>query len=213
MHFNYFKHYYHDWYDHKYTELPIEIISEPEDEPVKFDHVKTYFREDRSIEDALINSLAIAARENLERYTGWRLINTDLRMHLKGFDNVRIPNKPLSGSVTVKYDDSSGNEQTLSSSEYSTYSQERLARIDFHGDSLPDFDDGDDNDYPVRIEFTIGYGSSASDVPERWKSAIKLLAMIYWRRDVPMEETQNINPMEISVLRSLIEPYIIGRFH
>ncbi|MDR8390992.1 hypothetical protein NC796_07580 [Aliifodinibius sp. S!AR15-10] len=204
--------YYHTRKEDK--QYPLEQTSTPVSASVSLSDAKDFFREDRTVEDSLITGLVDASEKVIEKQTGYNLIDTDYRMHLTSFENIKIPKKPYkSGSLTVKYDDTDGNEQTLSSTEYTVYKQENPVRIDFHGDNLPDLENADSNDYPVRVDFTIGYGTSESDVPERFKTSIKMIALILWKRDLPMTVDENLDPMQIKSIRTLISGLKIGRFH
>lgn len=191
----------------------LEKTSTPATGSVTLQETKDFFKEDRSVEDSLIEGVISASEKNLRKYTGYVLIETDFTLHTDNYGEVKLPKKPFkTGSVVIKYDDEDGNEQTLDSSLYTVYSQESPVRIDFHGDDLPTLYGEDDNDYPLRIEFTTGYGTAQSDVPEDWKLAIKLLALVYWKRGIPEEEDKNINPLQIKILRSLISDYKINHF-
>jgi len=186
---------------------PLEITSPPSSEPLTVAELKDYFREDRSIEDSLIEQFGKAARKNIERVTGYRLVDTSYKMYLKDFEDVKIPKKPVkSGSVSIEYVDEAGTTQTLDTSKYNVHEVDSPVQIEFLS-GLPILND--DDKYPVIISFTIGYGT-ASDVPEDWKSAIGLVAMIYWMRDIPQD--QDFNPLQLGVVKSLLIDYSIGRF-
>lgn len=189
---------------------PIEIITEPASEPVTLSELKDFFREDRSVEDTLITQFGKAARKSIERHTGYHLVDTVFKMYLEDFLDVKIPKKPFSSLDSIEYIDTNGATQTLASSKYAVHNKEEPASVEFL-DDLPDLSDEDDDKYPVIITFTAGYGA-ASAVPDDWKSAIGLIAMIYWKRDIPQDSFEDFNPLQLSVINSLIQNQKIGRF-
>lgn len=190
---------------------PLEISTEPTAEPLTTAEAKTFFREDRGVEDSLIDQFVGAARKVLERHTGYVLVDTVFDLHLEDFVDVKIPKKPFkAGSVTIYYDDTGGTEQTLATSNYAVHSEESPVSIEFL-ENLPDLDDADDNRYPVRVEFTAGYGAQ-TDVPDDWKSAVGLVAMYMWVRGIPEDPDQDFNPLNLGVVQAYIIDYQIGRF-
>lgn len=181
-------------------------ISSPETKPVTTDEAKAFFREDRSIEDALIDQFIGAARIELEAETGYVLIEQEFKMYLRGFEKVKIPKKPLkSDSVSIQYIDEAGAEATLPMSSYKVHEADSPAEVEFL-DGLPSL--GAEK-YPVIITFTVGYGPSASDVPDNWKTAVSVAAMIIWMRD--MEEAE-VHPIQNPLVQSALKGFRIGRF-
>lgn len=186
---------------------PLTITTDPAEEPVTLSELKDFFREDRSVEDSLITQFGVAARKTVERFTGYRLVDTTYEMRLQDFEDVKIPKKPFKSLTKIEYVDEDGVTQTLGSGKYNLHSFEEPASIEFL-DNLPDLDEEEDTKFPVIITFVVGYGGAA-DVPEDWKSAIGMVAMIYWLRDVPQED---FNPLNLGVVRSLLTDYRIGQF-
>lgn len=190
---------------------PIEISTAPTKEPVVLGELKEFFREDRSVEDMIIQQFGRAARISIEKHTGFHLIDTVFKMYLDDFEDFKIPKKPFkSGSLSIEYIDEDEATQTLSSSLYAVHGQESPVSVEFFS-GLPKLSDADGDKYPVIVTFTVGYGSSSLDVPDNWKSIIGLLAMIYWKRKIP-EKGEDYNPLNLSYVRSLIQSQMIGRF-
>lgn len=147
------------------AKYPIQIISEAENPAVALGDVKLFLREDRNIEDSLLASLVEMAEEALQQETGVFLVDTQFQMSLPTFRDVKLPRAPYqSGSATVLYTDDQGVEQTLPAYKYTIYENDTLARIEFEND-LPEL--SADTDYPVRINFTAGYGATEQQVPEK----------------------------------------------
>lgn len=184
---------------------PLKITTPPSDSPITVSEAKSFFREDRSIEDTLIYQFIVSATSALERHTGYHLIDTEFEMYLSSFEDVFIPKKPFKAeSVSIEYIDTAEATQTLATSKYDVYDQESPAKVEF-GDDLPAL--SNEAKYPVIITFTVGYGTNGGSVPEDWKSIISLVAMIYWERDVKGE-----NPLSYGVIRSMLQDYMVGRF-
>lgn len=191
---------------------PLEISTPPGVEPLTTAEAKAFFREDRSVEDTLIDQFVVAARKSLERHTGYHLVDTVFKMYLDDFIDVKIPKKPLkTGSVSIQYIDTAGVTQTLATSKYVVHEKESPVGIEFLSD-LPDLSDEDGDKYPVIITFTCGYGTLVTDVPSDWKSIVGLVAMTYWLRNIPKDSFENFNPLNLGVVSSLIQDYRIGRF-
>lgn len=189
---------------------PLNISTKPATEPLTTAEAKIFFREDRSIEDALIDQFVAAARKSLERHTGYHLIDTEYEMYLKDFEDVKIPKLPVKiGSVSIEYVDETGTTQTLAASKYNVHEVDKPVQVEFL-DGLPEL--RDDEKYPVIITFTAGYGDTEADVPEDWKSVVGLIAMILWNRDIPEEQDNDFNPLNLGVVRYQLQDYMIGRF-
>lgn len=182
-------------------------ISYPGTNPVTTSEAKVFFREDRSIEDALIDQFVGTARIDLEKETGYVLIESEFKMYLKDFEDIKIPKKPLkSDSVSIEYVDEAGTKQTLASAKYKVHEVDNPAEIEFL-DDLPSL--SDDERYPVIITFIVGYGTTESDVPDNWKTAVSVAAMIHWFRET---EDVDINPVQNPLVQSSIKGHKIGRF-
>lgn len=184
---------------------PLKISTKPSDEPITIEEAKTFFREDRNIEDLLIYQFIVSATKALQRHTGYHLVDTVFKMYLGSFEDVKLPKSPFkAGSATIEYIDTAEATQALTSSKYDVYDQESPAKVEF-SDDLPKL--SKNAKYPVIITFTAGYGATGAAVPMDWKSIISLVAMTYWERD---EEGRN--PLSYGVIRSLLQDYMIGRF-
>lgn len=191
---------------------PLNISTQPATEPLTIAEAKKFFREDRSIEDSLIDQFVSAARKSLERHTGYHLIDTEYEMYLKDFEDVKIPKLPVkSGSVSIKYVDETGTEQTLATSKYNVHEVDKPVEVEFLED-LPDLDEEEDTKYPVIITFTAGYGATEADVPDDWKGVVGLIAMVLWHRNTPKDNFENFNPLNLGVVRMQLQDYMIGRF-
>ncbi len=126
---------------------------------------------DDTTHDALINSLITAAREFAEHYTGRALAPQTLEAALDGFpdaDYIDLPMPPVTSVTSIKYTDTAGAEQTLSSGAYarSTYGLGSRVNLAANG-TWPSTQDVAD---AVRVLFVTGYTTA----PKAVKAAILL---------------------------------------
>jgi uncharacterized phiE125 gp8 family phage protein len=98
--------------------MAITVTSPPAALPVTLAEAKAYARV--VDDDDLIESLIFAARDHVEQATGRIMVATTFELTLDEFpDNeILLPRSPLLTVASVKYDDTDGNEQTLSTSDY-----------------------------------------------------------------------------------------------
>ena len=143
------------------TALAEQIISTVE--------LKKHLRVTHSLEDTLIESARLAAISYVENYTNVLLGSYSVTGYLGSWQVASFPVGPLSAVGAVKYDDSSGSEQTLSASKVHYDINREPGRIYFQ--DVPDLEDY--NLTPVRIEFTAGY--APADIPASIIAAIKLI--------------------------------------
>lgn len=95
--------------------LPSVVTVAPASEPVSLVEAKAQCRVDGTDDDATLNLYIGAAREFVEEYTGTRLVSQTVLMQGSAFsDLARLPTAPLISVSSVKYLDTDGTEQTLS---------------------------------------------------------------------------------------------------
>lgn len=161
--------------------MGLRLISEPEEWPITLDEAKKHLRVDTDDDDELIEAFIEAATDYCDGATGYlgrALVEQTWELVLDEFpaDEIKIPMPPLISVDSVKYDDASGVEQTLSASEYT------VDDISEPGWLLPvsgAWPSAYDSVNAVRIQFTCGYAATGSPavqtVPGTIKSAIKLI--------------------------------------
>jgi len=180
--------------------MNIELITPPTEEPITLAEAKEHLRVVHSDEDALIESLIIAARETVESKLE-RVLITQTWKHY--FD--RFPGEyayelqaGIQSIASVTYRDLDNVEQTLAPTVYEiskdAVSQFRLA----YGQQFPEALERDDS---VAISVVAGYGDRYA-VPEGIKQAIKLLVGHYYenREAVVVGTTTSVVPMAVDLL-------------
>ncbi|MDW9877330.1 hypothetical protein GOA90_08745 [Sinorhizobium meliloti] len=158
-------------------------ISPAAAKPVSLEEARAHLRVDVDDENTLITALIDAATSYLDGWSGVLgrcLIN---QVWMQSFSDwpdcrsVRLPFPDVS-AATVKFFDADNVEQTVSASLFERFEDERGTIIRFRDEfTYPTvFDDRRDG---VRVEFTAGYGASATDVPTAVRHAM-LLMIGHW---------------------------------
>ncbi|MBN1807189.1 MAG: phage head-tail connector protein [Sedimentisphaerales bacterium] len=176
------------------------VTTPPSVEPVTLNEAKLHLRVDHTDEDALITSLIKVAREWCENFQNRAYITQTITLTLDEFPDVfTVPRPPLQSVTSIKYIDTDGVQQTLSSGIYDVDSQSEPGRIALaYGQSWPGIR-GDINS--VEVVYVAGYGDTADNVPERVKAAIKLLAgHLYEHREMVSEMTLKEVPFSVKSL-------------
>jgi uncharacterized phiE125 gp8 family phage protein len=151
------------------------LITGPSAEPVTAAEVKIYTRISHSVEDSLINDWIKSARIRFEDYQQKGYISQTRKAICDNWPEIvfDIPRGPLISVQSVKYYDVNNTEYTLSSDNYyidTTREPGRFALND--GVVWPSVTLRPINGFEVN--YTIGYGTEASDVPQTVKDAIYL---------------------------------------
>jgi uncharacterized phiE125 gp8 family phage protein len=155
--------------------MALEVITDPNIEPVSVEDLKTYMRLDGDDFDDLLSSLITAGREEAEEYQNRAYDDQTLAEWFDKWPNLPhgLPRAPLQAINAVKYYDTDDNEYTLDASIYFVDTKSEPGRINLvYGESLPSIVLRPTN--AVYIEYACGYG--AANVPDRTKTAIMLFA-------------------------------------
>ena len=130
-------------------------------------------------EDLLLQAYVAAARMHAEAFTHRQLIDATWEVWLDRFpecDLIELPFPPLKTVTSVKYLDSSGVEQTLSTALYSVsaptgpYAQPGRIILKY-GEIWPVTQPVPE---AVRIRFTAGYGANSDSVPDGIRAGMLL---------------------------------------
>lgn len=172
--------------------MRLTVITAPATEPIMLDEAKLHCRVDLDNDDALIERLIAAAREDVEIKKKRALITQTLELRLDDWPCMRldrvidIPRPPLQSVTSVKYLDEDGDERTLDADTY-TVSTGTPGRVVLNEtESWPTL-----GSYPdaVRVRFVAGYGD-ADDVRSQTKAWILLrVAHLYKFRESAISGT------------------------
>jgi len=100
--------------------MELKVITPPAAEPLSTAEAKLHLRVDHSTDDTLITALITAAREHVENYLVGSLVSQTRAVYLSSWPTFpfRLPCGPVQEIDSVKYTDSDGTENTLSTDVY-----------------------------------------------------------------------------------------------
>lgn len=154
--------------------MRLALDTAPAEEPVSLEEAKDHLRVDTTAEDAAIASWIESARVEAERASGRALVTQTWEGKLDRFPEcevIEFPRPPLQSVTSIKYIDTNGTLQTLSSSTYTVDTSGIVGRVYLNYSESWPLTRIEPN--AVRIVFVAGYGG-ASDVPEPFRSWILL---------------------------------------
>lgn len=147
---------------------------EPSAEPVTLAEMKAHLRVQHSSEDALLEGLIRAARQDVERATGLALIDQAWRLVADGVSReggLSIPLHPVREILSITVYGSEGEASLVDAGSYQADLVSRPARLYF--DPKPERLKAMNG---IEVDFTAGFGEAGTDVPDPLRLAIKLLA-------------------------------------
>lgn len=171
--------------------MAIRLITPPSVEPISLIEAKSHLRVDHSTDDTLISAMIAAARIYCEQWTARAFVTQSWELVIDKFPaaEILIPLPPLQSVISVKYDDSSGNEVILATDQYEvdTVNQPGWV-VPITGGWPTSTWEGINS---VRILFVAGYDASldsppdlAANVPQSLKAAMYLyLGQLYDQRE------------------------------
>lgn len=170
------------------------LTTAPALEPVTVAEQKLHSRIDTDADDTLLTAMITAARQALETETNRQFITATYTYTLEGFPGsygaILLPRPALQSVTTVKYYDSTGTQQTLSSANYQVDTSSEPGRV--APAPLLSWPSVQADRYnAVEIVYTAGYGSSAGNVPQELRQAIMLLVS-HWYENRETQRFGNI---------------------
>jgi len=134
---------------------------------------KTHLKVDTDADDTYIDNLISAATESAQIFTNRYFINSTIIQYGDTWSDIATLFKsPVSSVDEITYYDSDNSLETLATSVYLTDVNHQPARIGLKpNQSFPSLAD---RISAVIVEYTVGYGSSAANVPEGIKEAVLL---------------------------------------
>lgn len=154
--------------------MTLVLTGAPEAEPVTVSEAKAFLRLSGSSEDALIEGLLRAAREDLERATGLALIDQTWRLALDAMprgDVVALMRHPVKEIIAVTAYGTEGEASLVGTGDYQTDLMSRPARLFFRKRLEPMRAMNG-----LEIDFRAGFGEAGTDVPDLLRRAILVLA-------------------------------------
>lgn len=168
------------------------IVTQPIIEPVTYEEMKSFLRVDLDIEQPLIESYISTAREFCENYQNKTYLTKQIKLVLDNINfPITVPDPPLQSVDKIEFQKEDG---TVTEWDVTNYIADKTGRFGLirtaEGYSIPE---GLSVNNKLQITYTAGY-SSAAEVSERIKTAIKLLVSVYYEKRLP---TQNAMHYEI----------------
>ena len=188
-----------------------QVITAASTFPVSLTEAKAHLKVDTTADDTYIESLIKAGTQLSEEYTNRFFINTVIDQTCSSFKELETLFKSKVNDVQyVKYYDSDNSLQTLSATVYDkmlSYEPSQIQLAD--GQSFPSITKRND---AVIARYTVGYGSSASDVPEIIKQAILLTIGNFYenRSSVVIGRIATELPQNVKWLLNTYKVQIVG---
>lgn len=190
--------------------MTLKLITAPASEPVTLVEAKLHLKVEHTADDDLITALIVTARQEAEHELQRALITQTWERVLDFFPNdsttnaIELAMPTVQSIASVKYIDTAGVEQTLSSSLYSMDADPAPGWL------LPAVNtvwpDTLDTASAVRVRFVCGY-VAASDVPAAIKSWIKVrIGTLYKLRESVIVGT-SVNEVPGHAIGSLLDRY------
>ena len=168
-----------------------EVTTAPTVEPVTRTEAKLWARIDVTDDETLIDNLIKAARESVETFLSRTIINTTRDLFMDRFpgvgDTIVVPFPTLDSVTTLKYLDTAGDQQTLSSADYLVDVSSEPGRIT-PSPSAVTWPNIEIRTRAVEIRYVAGYGTATSNVPEGVRTAILMrVSDMYEHRETQSE--------------------------
>ncbi len=200
--------------------MALKLIEPPLEEPVSLAEVKAFIKIETDREDDLLRRLIKTARQSVEAYTGRALIEQTWQFSLnagycaemsdggyltgirsRGEKGIELPRSPF---IALKRNPVLNETYGIREiKDYRLDTSGRTARIHF-GPTLEGLTSGKG---VVEIEYTVGYGKKAEDVPEPLRQAVLMMVSELFENRVGSNDNQGMPPLLNQAVVDLIKPY------
>jgi uncharacterized phiE125 gp8 family phage protein len=186
----------------------IKTITAATDYPIDNTEAKAHMAIDDSTFDMQINDFITAATAYIENRTGRQICTATLELRFDKFPVGRIylPKGQLQSVTSVKYIDTAGVEQTVTSTDYLVSDSREPAFVEpAYGKNWPIARDESD---AIRVRFVCGYGDSSVTPRAISQAALLLVAHMFEHREAVVF---NASPQEVPMaVEALINQYRLG---
>ena len=184
------------------------VVTPPVLEPVTTAEVNAQLGIGGTDHTARVQRLITLAREYVENYTGRALITQTWDHFLDEFPTkIILPRSPLQTVTTLKYTDTDGTQQTLSSALYTVNTNADSGYIiPAYNEDWPDIRYVPD---AVEIRIVCGYGTASTDIPDVYRHAM-LLLIGNWFENTEESQPFSINAISYGV-NALLDQHRVWR--
>jgi len=182
------------------------MTAAPAVEPITLADAKTHCRIDGTSEDAYIASLIVTSRLQIEAALGLAMITQSWRWTLDAWPTgsiIELPMRPVQSIESLELVHTTGSTTPVAPASYRLDGLANPARLALTTLSLPlpaAIANG------IAINFTAGFGASASDVPEPIRHATLLLVAHWYECREPAPAGTRHTPIP-STIDTLLAPY------
>jgi len=191
------------------------LITAPTSEPVTVTELKSQLRITSSSQDTMLGVLITAARQHVEEYLRYSIVNTAWELYLDSFpksgESIWIQKSPVNAFTSLKYIDTDGVLQTLvKDTDHVVDMVSKPARVyEAWGKNWPS-----PRNIPncVILKFDSGYTGTTPDiVPTAIKQAILMIASTLYENPSDEVTGTQVNPINQNS-EWLLRPYRAMRF-
>lgn len=165
----------------------------PTTEPVTTAVAKSHLFVEHTNDDTYIGGLITVARRMVESFLNRQLITATWEYRMDGEfpTEIRLPRPPLSAVNSVKYVDSNGDTQTLTSSTYQVDVYSVPGRVKTaYGQTWPTV--RSDTYNTIVVDYNAGYGTAATNVPDEIRHAISMAVAEWYEHRLPADKVESL---------------------
>ena len=196
----------------RFDKSTLQLSAGPTDEPISLDEAKDHLRVLHNEEDSYIHGLIVVARQYAENATRRALLT---QTWIQYYDATMFPvaprafflkKPPLQSITSIKYIDTDGVEQTVTSTVYEVDTTSEPARVYLaYDEEWPS--DVRSQRKSIWLTTVTGYGAP-EDVPTPIIQAMKILIAHLYENREPVVFNQVPHDVPITI-DALLEPYVI----
>ena len=185
------------------------MTSAPALEPISLAESKAHLRVDTADDDTFITSLITTSRLQVEAILGLALIQQAWTWRLDAWPSgeVVLPLRPVTSVAAVRIQSADLTWVTLPAANYIVDGQNMPARLVANGVALQQPGAAANG---IEVQFTAGFGATASDVPAPLRQAILLLVAHWYENREPVISGAPPTLFPDAVI-GLLEPYRVRR--
>lgn len=201
--------------------MSLRLVTAPAAMPATTAEAREWCRidSDDTSQDAVIDILIAAATQHAEHLTGRAFVERTYELNLPYFTHcIELPMAPLLGIDSIKYTDTSENEQTVAAADYEADVVGEPGRVrPVWNASWPSTGHGFN---PVRIQYRAGYAYVGSPVDytdnsylpaalRQWL-AVRIATLYDNRAQVSMLEKGSMVTLPRDLVDALLDPLVVG---